>query len=211
MTLQLQRLAAPALKALRPTWAKALIVAELNVDVSDSQSDYSNHRTARVVLLAWSRHLRDLFPEMRKAADRFDAPAHLGTGRGDFRVTVVLTNDYTTDADAYRAGQPSPWHREELAGDAEQLFDTHAAAEARIAQAPPLGALHGTHNQHESAADFAYRITEVPIEHREKWSMGHGYFLKRGTTHANGWSVRKHATEWLAHRPDAGIETRARR
>jgi hypothetical protein len=206
MTLHLHRTTGRALTALQPAWAKAAIVAELHVDVSDSQSDYFNHRTERLVLLAWSRHHRDLFPEMRKAADLFDATAHLGTGKSDFRVAVVLTTDYTTDVTAYRTGQRSPWHRAELDGEDEKVFDTRNAADAWIAQAPSLNDLHGTHGQHAAVAHFAYQITEAPIEHREKWSMGHGYYLKRGHIHANGWSVHKRAIGWFAYRPDAPVE-----
>lgn len=210
MTPNLHRTTDPELSALRPAWAKAVIVAELHVDVSDSQSDYFHHRTARVVALAWSRHQRDLFPEMRKAADLFEATAHLGTGKGDFRVAVVLTTEYITDGAAYRNGQRSPWHRQELDGHDEKVFETRAAAEAWIAQAPTLDDLHGTHGENVAIAHFAYQITEEPLEHRQKWSMGHGYYLKRGLTHANGWSVRKHAAAWLSDHPDAMMDVLTR-
>src|SRR3977135_2922058 len=53
--------AAPA--AIRPSWAKALIVAELEQDQCDSMTDYFATRTERVVALAWSAHTRDLFSE----------------------------------------------------------------------------------------------------------------------------------------------------
>jgi hypothetical protein len=58
-------------QALIPSNAQALIIAELREDDSDSQSDYYGHTTARRVVLAWSAHGRDLFPELRKAAARF--------------------------------------------------------------------------------------------------------------------------------------------
>lgn len=65
-----------------PPWAKAVIVAELVEDKSDSMSDYFNSVTRRTVIIGFSTHARDLFPELRKAAlnfpetaDLFDAPA----------------------------------------------------------------------------------------------------------------------------------------
>lgn len=54
----------------RPQWAQSVIVAELQQDESDSQADYFASRTVKTLVLAWSKHTRDLFPEMRKAAKR---------------------------------------------------------------------------------------------------------------------------------------------
>jgi len=95
-----------------PAWAKAVIIGELIEDCSDSMSDYWNGRTIRSVVLGFSRHTRDLFPEMRAAAANFPETADLVT-------------------------------------------------------AP------------ESA------------EHREKYSMGGGYYLKAGSRYSNGWKVSK--------------------
>lgn len=53
---------------------KALLVAELHQDESDSMTDYFNFRTTKTVILAFSKHKRDLFPEMRKAALKSDNP-----------------------------------------------------------------------------------------------------------------------------------------
>lgn len=95
-----------------PAWAKAVIVGELIQDESDAMSDYFNGRTVRSVILGFSKHARDLFPEMRAAAANCPETADLAT-------------------------------------------------------AP------------ESA------------EHREKWSMGGGYYLKAGYRYSNGWKVSK--------------------
>ncbi|MCQ8781695.1 DNA methyltransferase family protein [Mangrovibrevibacter kandeliae] len=95
-----------------PSCAQAVIVAELIQDDSDSMSDYYGSKTLRTVILAFSKHKRDLFPELRKAAATFPETAEL-------------------------------------------------------AAAP------------ESA------------EHREKYSMGGGYYLKAGFRHSSGWQVRK--------------------
>ncbi len=61
----------------RPSWAKAVIFAAHHVDKSDLMSDYHGHTTDRLLLLAWSTHTRDLFPEMRKACRNAPEVAHL--------------------------------------------------------------------------------------------------------------------------------------
>lgn len=101
-----------------PAWAKAAIIAELAEDCSDSMTDYFGHKTLRTVVIGWSKHERDLFPEMRKAAATFPETADL-------------------------------------------------------ADAP------------ESA------------EHREKYSMGAGFYLKRGWRDSSGWGVKKRSIRHL--------------
>ena len=95
-----------------PEWAKAAIIASLEEDDSDSMTDYFNAKTVRRVIIGFSRHCRDLFPELRKAA---------------------------------------------------RLFPETAA----LADAP------------------------ADAEHREKYSMGGGYFLKKGGRYSSGWKVQK--------------------
>lgn len=95
-----------------PSWAQAVICAEMEQDDCDSMSDYFNAKTVRVVILGFSRHKRDLFPELRKFASTFPETAALAT-------------------------------------------------------AP------------ES------------VEHREKYSMGAGYYLKGGSRYSTGWKVKK--------------------
>jgi hypothetical protein len=95
-----------------PSWAKAVIVAELIEDKSDSMSDYYGSTTKRTVILGFSPHTRDLFPELRKAARNFPETAHLADAPAD-------------------------------------------------------------------------------AEHREKYSMGGGYYLKKGGRHWSGWQVSK--------------------
>ncbi|MGH6780979.1 MAG: hypothetical protein ACREB5_02595, partial [Sphingomonadaceae bacterium] len=54
-----------------PSWAKAVLVAELIENKSDIMSDYFDSTATRAVILAFSRHTRDIFPEMRQAAQNF--------------------------------------------------------------------------------------------------------------------------------------------
>lgn len=96
-----------------PSWAQAVIVAELIEDDSDIMTDYHGSKTKRTVILGFSKHTRDLFPELRKAAATFKETAHLA--------------------------------------------DAPASA-----------------------------------EHREKYSMGAGYYLKTGFRDSDGWRIKKY-------------------
>jgi len=51
-----------------PDWAKAAIIAELMRDDCDLMTDYFHATATTTLLLSWSKHTRDLFPEMRKVA-----------------------------------------------------------------------------------------------------------------------------------------------
>lgn len=113
-----------------PQEAQALIVACYDVNDSDIQSDYFNHKTTHKVILGWSKHKRDIFSEMRKYANRIPETKHL--------TIVPLINEN---------GKPKTpdnakwWHPKD--------------------------------------------------EHREKWSMGDGYYLKDRSRHSTGWRIEK--------------------
>lgn len=68
------------LDAIRPSWATACIVAQRVVDESDTMTDYFATRTAEEIVLAWSKHNRNLFSEMRKAATLSAHTQHLSDG-----------------------------------------------------------------------------------------------------------------------------------
>ena len=56
-----------------PSWAQAVIVAtysELDEESSDPYGDYYQFKTTKTIILAWSKHTRRLFPELRKACKR---------------------------------------------------------------------------------------------------------------------------------------------
>lgn len=71
-------------KECMPANAKAVIVAKEHVNESDSQTDYYGHSTVRVLILAWSTHTRDLFPEMRKAAANAEETQHLSDAPSEY-------------------------------------------------------------------------------------------------------------------------------
>lgn len=164
----------------------ALIVAEKHQDESDVQTDYFNHITSQLVILAKSTHKRDIFSEMRKAAGKFEHTKHLGTGKGDFIAIVRIGQVFKDNGSWYSQGQKSHWHQE-LQGQDGKNFTTRAEAEAFIAASPkPEPISFG-----ETVINFAWDICEREIEHREKWSMGDGYYLKAGHSDSTGWAVRK--------------------
>lgn len=172
-------------QACRPLWAKAAVVAQLEADRCDIQTDYFATATLRTVVLGWSKHNRDLFAEMRKAAATFAETAHLGPGKDRWTAELILTEAVESDTGWYYEGNRSPWHREQT-----RTFETEAEARAYIAAqtVPPE-----LHFQNGKAVHFAWRVGFESIEHREKYSMGAGYYLKAGDGYGSGWTVSKAA------------------
>jgi len=78
--LQAQATGKARFDSLRPTWAKAAIVAIQQIDKSDSMTDYFATTRGTTVFLAWSKTNRNNFAEMRKAAATFKETQHLGPG-----------------------------------------------------------------------------------------------------------------------------------
>ena len=100
-----------------PEGARAVMVAELKKDESDIMTDYFASSTTKRIVLAFSMHEKDLFNEMRKAAEN-----------------CLL---------------------------------------------PGVNALKDAPKEYE---------------HREKWSMGAGYYL--GKSKYDGWVIRKTSLKW---------------
>lgn len=65
--------------SLMPAGSVALILGILKVDQSDSQTDYFNHTTGRIVLLGFSSHTRNDFKEFRRFAKNCPETAFLAT------------------------------------------------------------------------------------------------------------------------------------
>lgn len=66
-------------EANKPEWAKSVIIAELHENDCDLHTDYFGYKTKKTVILAFSKHTRDLFPELRKAAAKFEQTRPLAT------------------------------------------------------------------------------------------------------------------------------------
>lgn len=113
-----------------PKEAKALIIAERDIDECDSMTDYFSTRAVGMVVLGWSKHTRDIFSEMRKHAHKLTETKHLAEKpklNGNGRERTEENKSYWTPGD----------------------------------------------------------------EHREKHSMGHGYYLKATGRYSSGWVIRK--------------------
>jgi hypothetical protein len=83
-----------------PADCPALIVARLKKDESDSQTDYFAHSVTRVIVLALSKHKRHLFPELRKAATRFEPTKVLALEGVEHRENYSMGSGmYLSDAD----------------------------------------------------------------------------------------------------------------
>ncbi|MDR0681946.1 MAG: hypothetical protein LBG15_08905, partial [Dysgonamonadaceae bacterium] len=74
---QLQAIGKERLQTLIPADAKAVIIAELHENESDSMTDYYGYSTQRTLILGFSNHTKDLFSEMRKHASNFEGTAYL--------------------------------------------------------------------------------------------------------------------------------------
>jgi hypothetical protein len=167
-----------------PEGATHIIVAELKKDESDIQTDYFNSTTEKVVYLAFSNHKKDLFSEMRKAADVFEPTKTYGVGKGIYRAVVVIDKTFQSNGSYYREGQQSFWHNALLP---EKEFSTKAEVEEFIQKA----GVPNTVSFDGETISFSWKINETEIEHREKWSMGAGYYL--GESKYHGWIVCKEA------------------
>lgn len=69
--------------AIRPSWVQSCIIATMQHDKCDSMSDYFHVSDGRAVLIGWSKHKRNLFPELRKAAAAFEETAALAEAGPD--------------------------------------------------------------------------------------------------------------------------------
>jgi hypothetical protein len=169
-------------QANKPESTKAVIIAEFRENESDCTTDYFGYSTKKTVILAFSDHTRDLFPEMRKAAEVFEETAHLGRGKGIFKPVILINEDFYDNGYHYHHGTRSHWHSELTEG---KIFQTEKECKEYIDKQEPLLPI----NFEEKPISFIWDIISIEIEHREKWSMGAGYYL--GDSKYAGWIVRK--------------------
>ena len=72
---RLRIIGAERLRQIVPDDAMAVIIGEQHESECNPYTDYFGSRIVRTVILGFSTHTRDLFPEMRKAAARFEGTA----------------------------------------------------------------------------------------------------------------------------------------
>ena len=122
---QLKTIGRQRLEAIVPADVKAVIVAELHEDESNSMTDYYGYRTQRTVILGFSTHTRDLFSEMRKHASNFEETAYLTAENEKYE-----HREKYSMGDGYYLGE-SKYHgwiiqKEKLYGSREQFIERYA-------------------------------------------------------------------------------------
>ncbi len=162
------------------------IIAQLMQDVSDSQTDYFGSTCLQTRFLAWSKHGRKLFAEMRKVAETWPETAHLGRGRGVFKV-MVLPDPSESYRYAQEWAQPKGPNRFDTLAAAQAEAERFAAEDAQNQQKLATGEI----KSFAPNFPFGYEIrgSEAAIEHRENYSMGKGYYLAQESY--SGWQIRK--------------------
>lgn len=172
------------------------IVANLQRDDSDTMTDYFATSTVQTHILATSKHGKDLFAEMRKAAARFEHTKHLGPGCDEYTPRIVASQDYIDSSGYYvHKNSTSRWHSEVQDHDYAHgwpTFSTQAQAQAWIDSRPAHQLTIQTYDaqRNEISIHHEWNIHHSSIENRQKWSMGRGYFLSAGSSYS-GWQVRK--------------------
>jgi protein-L-isoaspartate O-methyltransferase len=199
------------LAALRPRDARALVVAELEKNESDSMSDYFATSTARTVAIGWRTGSREDFRQLRKAAAGFSETAHLGPGCDVWRVRVVHAEIGSTESVCpcgkvwdYRV---PPFGTGILPrGVTEETFPTREAAQTAAESANVEDWYHRNGNPRDGwrvelgesfdsmAGEhlFVVQYTRESIEHRDNYSMGRGNYLKGSGRYSSGWMVRSY-------------------
>ena len=81
---RIAKIGAERLRPLIPTDAKAVIIGTLRVNECDSYTDYYDYSIGRTVILGFSKHIRNLFSEMRKHAVNFEETAYLAEYNADY-------------------------------------------------------------------------------------------------------------------------------
>lgn len=108
-----------------PADAKAVIVADFMEDESDPMTDYFGASCRRRVYLAFSKHTRALFPEMRKAAAKFEGTAYLSA-----KDSPEHRENYSMGAGNYLGNKRSGWmiYKEKIYNREHTLKELQRAA-----------------------------------------------------------------------------------
>lgn len=90
-----------------PAWAKGVIVASYEEDDCDLMTDYFNSTVTKTIIIGWSKHTKNLFSEMRKAAKACGLPqvaqfATAPTVDGNGREKTEENKGWWTPADEHR-------------------------------------------------------------------------------------------------------------
>lgn len=112
------------LRGLVPDDAQAVIIARLQEDDSNPYTDYHGYSTARTVILGFSGHRKNLFPEMRRYAANFEGTRYLTEENKEYEHRENYSMGY-----GYYLGKSkySGWIIEkESIGDRQQFIERYA-------------------------------------------------------------------------------------
>ena len=122
---QLEAIGRERLQSIIPADAKAIIIAELHKDESNSMTDYFGYRTEKTVILGFSKHTKDLFSEMRKYASNFEGTTFLAEENKEYE-----HRDKHSGGKGYFLGKSrySGWtvKKERLYGERSQYIEHYA-------------------------------------------------------------------------------------
>lgn len=172
----------------KPDWAKAAIVAHLENNTSDPYTDYHGHTTEKTVIIGWSKHTRDLFPEMRKAAANcgMEQLKELGPGNDQWRAYLAWDHN-SSDLDAKEKRFISNYEAHYYKGCGLDISMDDGKSPVFLTE----NELDQWLQDKTAPAGTEYKKSVESFEHRQKYSMGGGYFLKNGHRDSSGWKVRK--------------------
>jgi len=195
---EIKRMGMQIISEKKPAWAQAAIIAELREDESDIYTDYHGSSTVREVIIGWSKHKKDLFPEMRKAAAAcgMEELKELGPGCDKHYAYLAWDHDSSDKAKkeaSFISGYDEYYYKGQMVhfsmdDKRSPEFSTETELDKWI-------------QGKTTKAGTEYNKSMESFEHREKYSMGSGYYLKNGHADSTGWQVSKNAypsDAWLA-------------
>ncbi|MDA0145968.1 hypothetical protein OCT63_17215 [Vibrio sp. RW] len=161
-----------------PEDAKGVIVAYFTSmsDHSDPYSDYYESQTDRVIVLAWSKHTRNLFPEMRKAAKNHEDTKHLAdkeTSTEHRENYSMGAGNYLTETDYIRFGLKIKKISFYTSNTRDEKACRVPFGEMAIPNYKPLGVEPVTEQQADVETTEQLQYAVKPVEQMQHSKKGH--------------------------------------
>ena len=185
------------LESIKPANATALIVAEHQVDDSDTMTDYHASHSDKAVAIGWRTGSREDFRQLRAAAANFPPTADYAPGNSRWQ---VWPNADPEDEHGTRGCGSVSINGETLYiyGNEEQAKAKADAERAKLQAAwdaaVASGAGAGSSMSEYNFMKYGYTLQEHKLEHRENYSMGAGNYLGDGKY--SGWIVKSYGLQY---------------
>jgi len=165
-----------------PEDAKGVIVAYFTSmsDHSDPYSDYYESQTDRVIVLAWSKHTRNLFPEMRKAAKNHPDTKHLAdkeTSTEHRENYSMGAGNYLTETDYIRFGLKIKKISFYTSNTREEKARRVPFGEMAIPNYKPLGVEPAAEQKPALAQPSKLQYAVKPVEQMQHSKKGHTIYV----------------------------------